>query len=202
MASENREVVFKSVNEAKRLVYGEVYAPDRPDADNEFMRADQIEKMAYDFMRSMKLDAVDRQHDNVSVPGCCVVESFIARKGDPDFIEGAWVVGMHIDNDEAWEQVVKGEINGFSIEAFVRKNPQEVTMEIPDVLSGLTMKSGDGEDAHEHEFFVTYSPEGKFIGGKTSIAKGHYHLIKRGTITEDAEGHNHRFAHVDGITIR
>jgi hypothetical protein len=192
------ETVFKSVSEAKRIVWAEVYAPDRPDADKEFMRADQIESMAYGFMRTMKLDSVDHQHDQVNVDDCYVVESFIARKGDPDFIEGAWVVGMYVGDDKLWGKVVKGEINGFSMEAFVSKKPIEVEVEIPPVLSGVTMKA----EGHTHEFLVAYNDDGDFLGGRTSVAPdGHHHLIKRGTITEEAGGHTHRFSHVDQMTI-
>ena len=190
--------VFKAVQPAKRIVYAEVYAPDRPDADKEYMRAEEIEKMAHDFMRSMKLDAVDSQHDNVQVEGCCVIESFIARKGDPDFIEGAWVVGMHVDNDEMWGKIEKGEINGFSIEALVLKTPQDITMDVPPVLAGKTQKA----EAHAHDFLVAYNDQGQFLGGKTSVEDNHFHVIKRGTITEEANGHTHRFSHVDEMVIR
>lgn len=190
---------FKSVKEAKQIVYAEVYAPDRCDADNEFMRAEHIEKMAHDFLRAMKLDAVDHQHDQENKDGCCVVESFIARKGDPDFIEGAWVVGVHIDNADLWGKVLKGEINGFSMEAMVHKHTGDVEMEVPPVLSGKTLKSEDSD--HTHEFHVAYSPDGTFLGGKTTTVDGHFHVIKRGTATESSEGHNHRFAHMEQILI-
>jgi hypothetical protein len=198
MSNQARDVVFKSVAQEKRIVWAEVYSPDRPDADKEFMRAPEIEKMAYNFMRSMKLDSVDSQHDNVLVDGCCVVESFIARKGDPDFIEGAWVVGMHIDNDAMWEKIGKGEINGFSIEAMVIKDPQTIEMDIPSVLSGNTLKADD----HSHDFLVAYDNDGNFLGGKTSVTNDHFHAIKRGTVTEDASGHSHRFSHVEELTIQ
>ncbi len=189
--------VFKSIDKEKQIVWAEVYAPGRPDTDKEFMTAVEIEKMAYDFMRSMKLDAVDEQHDNIQVEGCCVIESFIARKGDPDFIEGAWVVGMHIDNAEAWDKIKKGEINGFSLEAMVRKTPTEITLEMPPVLSGLTMKS----DGHTHDFMVAYDADGNFMGGKTTEQDGHFHLIRRGTVTEETNGHSHRFSHVDQLHV-
>lgn len=193
----HREVAFKSVEGPKRIVWAEVYAPNVPDSDREYMRAPEIEKMAYNFMRSMKLDSVDSQHNNVLVPGCCVVESFIARKGDPDFIEGAWVVGMHIDNDEMWDKVVKGEINGFSIEAMVIKTPNTIMMDSPPVLSGTTQKSED----HSHEFLVAYNTEGVFLGGKTTESNGHFHVISKGTITNEAAGHTHRFSHVEALRI-
>ena len=190
--------VFKSVNEPKRLVWSELYSPMKPDSDNEFMRADEIEAMAYDFMKTMKLDAVDHQHDQLHRGGCCVVESFIARKGDPDFIEGAWVVGMYIGDDEMWAKVVKGEINGFSMEALVHKEPKDVTMEVAPVLSGLTQKSED----HAHTFLVAYDDKGNFLGGRTDSVNGHAHPIRHGTATGEANGHSHRFSHIEQLNIK
>lgn len=190
--------VFKSSNEKQRIVWAEVYAPMRPDSDGEYMDAETIRKMSYEFMKDMKLDQIDSQHNNELVDGASVVESFIARKNDPDFIEGAWVVGIHIDNDEMWEKVEKGEINGFSIEAFVSKTPKEVTVEVPPVISGKTLKS----EEHNHTFMVAYDDTGRFLGGRTDQVEGHFHVIKRGTVTEVANGHSHRFSHVDDIIIQ
>lgn len=204
-----RYVDIKKSDDKKRIVFAEVYAPDRPDSDNEFMRADEIEKMAYGFMKTMKLDAIDHQHsqNEADAVGCVVVESFIARKGDPDFIEGAWVVGMYIGNDELWAKVEKGEINGFSMEATVFKDKQDVEMDVPDSLTGKTLKE-DASD-HAHDFVVNYATTGEgalqFVGGRTSVhTDGHFHVIKSGTVTEVAGSnqHRHRFSHVESVKIR
>lgn len=189
--------VFKAVKEDERLVYSEVYAPNRPDSDGEFMDAEGIRQMAFEFMRTMKLDSVDSNHDNELVQGCCVVESFIARKGDPDYIEGAWVVGMHVNNDDMWAAIKKGEINGFSMEAMVKKDVVEVEMDIPPVVQGRTMKS----EGHEHVFYVAYNEDGKFLGGRTDVVDGHAHVIKRGSVTEQAADHSHRFSHLENLVM-
>ena len=191
--------VIKSEDAKKRIVWAEVYAPNRPDSDGEFMDAEGICKMAYEFMRKQSLDQIDHSHTNELVNGAHIVESFIARKGDPTFIEGAWVVGCHIPKDEDWAKVEKGEWNGFSIEASVRKDVVEVEIEIPPVLSGKTLKH---EDGHDHTFYVTYSEQGKFLGGKTDVVKGHSHTITQGTITDPASDHHHRFSHVEDLLIK
>lgn len=193
-----REVVFKTVQEDQRLVFAEVYAPLRVDSDREYMDSKGIKDMAYKFMKAMKLNNVDSAHTNELVEGACVVESFIARKGDPDFIEGAWVVGMHIDNDEMWEKVKKGQINGFSMEAMVNKDTVDVEMILPPIIDGKTLKA---EDGHEHTFHVAYDEEGKFLGGKTDSVNGHFHIIKRGSVTEEASDHAHRFSHLEDIVL-
>lgn len=186
-------------DEQLRIVWAEVYAPNRPDSDGEFMDARGIREMAYKFMREQRLGQVDHMHTNEIVEEAHVVESFIARKGDPHFIEGAWVVGVHIPKDEDWAKVEKGEWNGFSMEAEVHKETVEVELELPPIIAGKTMKSDDG---HTHVFYVAYDDDGKFLGGRTDSVDGHSHVIKRGTITEMAEGHNHRFSHVEDLMIK
>lgn len=181
--------------EEQQIAFAEVYAPGLPDSDGEFMDEDTIRKMAYDFMHDLGLKNIDVGHNNEK-QDACVVESFIARKGDPDFLAGSWVVGVHIADPELWGKVKKGEINGFSIEAMVVKEPHILEMDIPPVISGTTSKADDG---HEHQFFVTYDVNGNLVGGKTSSVNGHYHEIKRGTATELTSGHNHRFSFLDWL---
>jgi hypothetical protein len=181
----------------QQIVMGEVYAPDRPDAQGEFMRHEEIAKMAHSFLRSGKMGQIDVLHNNKVVKGCSVVESFIARDDDKEFIPGSWVVAVHIPDAELWNRVEKGEINGFSMEAFVQYDPQHVHLEIPPVLTGTTCKSED----HEHKFFVSYDANGNFKGGVTDTVNGHFHQIVAGTHTQPAAGHTHRFSAVDGIRI-
>jgi len=195
-----RDLVIAKSEEGQpeqQMVFAEVYAPDRPDSGGDYMTKEDIQKAAYKFMKHQRLDQVDSQHNNELVKGATIVESFIARKGDPIFIEGSWVVGMHIDNAAMWDRIKKGEINGFSLEAMATTSTGDVEIEIPPVVSGMTSKS----DQHTHQFFVTYSDEGKFLGGRTSIDEGHSHLIKGGTVTETERGHNHRFSAVDDLLI-
>jgi hypothetical protein len=191
------KLVVKSDTPDEHLVYGEVYAPNRLDADHEFMRADEIKKMAHAFMRSGGLAQIDVQHNNKVVVGCSVVESFIAQKGDLNFLPDAWVVGVHIPDEDLWQDIKKGDINGFSMEALVTRHPQTVEVEIPPVVSGMTSKSED----HDHQFFVGYDNEGFFRGGRTDVVNGHFHNILHGTHTETVNGHSHRFSSVDTVSI-
>lgn len=194
-------ITRKSDEPEQRMVFGEVYAPDRPDAQGEFMRADEIQAMAYKFIREGRMQSIDVMHDNKLV-NACILESFIARKGDPDFIEGAWVIGMHIPDDGLWAAVKKGEINGFSMEALVTRHEQEMEIEIPPVVTGITSKSETPVIAeHTHRFFISYDAEGVLKGGVTDDDLGHTHAILAGTHTETTLGHRHRFSSVDNIKI-
>lgn len=190
-------LVIKSDTPDQQLVYGEVYAPMKPDSDGEFMTAEEIQKMAHDFVRSQKMNMIDTNHDNQLVEGVSVVESFIARKGDPDFIPGSWVVGVHVNDAATWDAIKKGEINGFSMEAMVQREEHYMTMELPPVVTGLTSKS----EEHTHTYYVGYSPQGEFLGGTTDMVEGHRHAIKGGTTTETVDGHRHKFSSVDTVTL-
>lgn len=191
-------LTIKKTEDEQRLVFGEVYAPNRPDAHGDFMTEDEIRKAAYKFMKAMRLDQIDTQHNNQTTPGVQIVESFIARKDDPLFIPGSWVIGVHIPDDEIWQQVKKGELNGFSLEALALAEDQEVELDVPPVVSGMTSKAED----HEHRFYVAYDQQtGRFMGGQTDMVNGHSHTIRSGSVTDPHEGHTHRFSSVDNVTI-
>lgn len=96
---------------AKRIVYGEVLAPDVVDAQGDLVREHEIENAAHRFLAEGGL--VGGMHEDFSGVGR-VVESFIARPADPDFTPGAWVLGVQL-NEEAWQHVQEGAWTGFSV---------------------------------------------------------------------------------------
>ena len=188
---------FKKFDEEKQVVFAEVYAPGVIDSQGDFMNAAEIEKMAWRFMAHGRVTKVDTNHDLLD-NGSIVVESFTARAGDPDFIDGAWVVGVHIPDAEIWADVKKGDINGFSMYGgAVRKN-RVVEIEIPD--SGVI--KGDTADAehHSHGFTVRFSDKGEFLGGHTTEVNGHTHKITKGTATDEGQGHSHRFSYMEFLS--
>jgi len=107
---------FRKIDSEKRLVYAEVYLPEVEDAHGHSMTAEEIEKMAHGFLKSRRTTAIDINHDNNVDYGCVMVESFIAQKGDPTYMPGAWVGVVKVENDEIWRKVKEGELTGFSFE--------------------------------------------------------------------------------------
>lgn len=194
-------VNIKKTDALLQVVFGEVYAPNVPDSQGDFMLADDIRKMAHNFVRSLKARKVDVNHDNEPLEAA-IVESFIATEGDKTYLEGAWVVGIKIDDDEVFKKVVEGEINGFSMEARVVPIEQEVIIEIPSVIKGETLENLDqGDKNHTHKFEIRFDDSGNFIGGKTDIVNKHDHNILRGTATEETNKHSHRFSFLEEVTI-
>jgi hypothetical protein len=186
---------IKKTEEAEQLVYGEVYAPGFPDSQGDFMTAETIKKMAFDFMMNGFTDAIDSDHTRVK-NGVKIVESFIARDDDTLYIPNSWVIGVKCP-DDVWARVQKGELNGFSIDGSGFQVDTVLEIELPDTLEGETTAADDG---HSHKFMVKYDEEGNFLGGATTpAADGHVHTILRGTLTETTDGHAHRFSFVEGV---
>lgn len=177
------------MDEEKRIVYGEVYAPYRLDTYGEFMLPDDIEVMAHRFMQLPLAQTIDTQHDNVP-NGSYPVESFIVRDGDPDFTPGTWVLGVKVPDDRTWEAVKDGKLNGYSFEAMV----VPVEYEIEYVVMRDHVGSVEPAMDHSHAYYVEVDADGQVVGGWTSPGPdGHVHQIKRASLTEKADGHTHRF---------
>jgi len=193
------------LDEAKQIVFAEVYAPlQLPDTQGDFMNAEEIEKMAYRFMKEGRVANIDVSHDHED-SGALVVESFIVRPGDPDFTTGAWVLGVWLP-DHIWKEVQDGKLNGFSMFGRGEREHKVLELDIPDdgILKGETADAGIV--LHTHPYMVSFDDAGKFQGGKSGppmpAFDAHTHVIKSGTITEAGgeDGHVHRFSFLEVIS--
>jgi hypothetical protein len=123
-------------DEAKKMVYGIVYAPDQVDAHGDFADAETIEKASQEFMRSLKIHNIDKQH-NLEKQQAFVAENWIVRKGDELFPEetGAWAQGIKIEDEELWKACECGEITGLSL--YGEAEIEEVSKEDESVLEKI-----------------------------------------------------------------
>ncbi len=179
----------------ERVVFAEVLIPETPNVYGDYWTREAIKEAAYEFMRVGF--GIDVDHDNVDVTGSVyVVETFIVRPGDPDFIEGAWVVAMKIEDDDLWGKVLNNEINGYSYEALIAFLHGTLRMEDDGVRTGYT--EPDLEDGHVHAFMVVVDETNRPVSGGTDETNGHSHTITRHTVTDTAAGHTHRYNLVSG----
>ena len=179
-------------NEVEQIVYGEVYVPLLVDTDMEAMTADEVAKACWNFNSKNISENIDQQH-NLIKNGCVVVESFIARKGDPDFAVGAWVMGVKC-TDEAWQKVLKGEFNGFSFYGRSERTTRKVSIEVDTHKQGYTSNSLYPDiPTHNHKFEVFTDLSGNIIFGETSKSLEHTHKITAGTATNLELNHTHRY---------
>jgi hypothetical protein len=182
-------VSIKKTDAMKQIVYGEVYAPNEIDSHEDMMTADEIENMAHKFMRLDLSKAIDENHDNVPVAAYPVESWVVKNENDPDYSEGAWVLGVKVEDRDLWDRIEKGEINGFSLEAMVNKETVQVEVSVMKDYFGYTEDTND----HEHAFYVELNEFGKIVRGETDVVNGHSHLITRSSATESTDNHSHRF---------
>lgn len=188
------EVEIKKTDAELQIVFGEVLAPTLVDAQGDCMSAEEIRKTAYRFLQKGRQAAVDTDHDRAA-NGSHIVESFIARDGDPTFIPGSWVIGLRVPDPALWARIKKGELNGFSFEGVGLRAPATVQLDIPDSVSGLSQEAA----GHRHRFVVTFDEAGGFLGGEIDEVEGHRHDIRKGTVTEDTAGHFHRYSFAEHL---
>ena len=185
------EVIIKKKNQESQVVYGEVYVPNRVDTDHESMTTEDVEKAAWEFLATGKMEKIDIQHD-LQESGCTVVESFIAREGWEPWVEGAWVMGVKC-TDDIWKLVKSGELNGFSFYGTSKKVPAKVLVEVAKQITGTTEENTeDILPPHEHTFMVNLDNKSNIVSGKTDVVFEHSHIIKHGTATEEEVDHRHR----------
>lgn len=189
-----RTIIQRTDGGFEQYVMAELLIPDTPNVYGDITTRDAIREAAFEFARQGY--QLDVNHDQIDRKGLVVVESFIARAGDPDFIEGAWVIGMRILDNDLWQQVLDGELNGFSYEAEV--SMLEITIEnlTNRQVSGVT--EPDPLDGHTHDYLVILDPLNRPISGGTGVTNGHSHRIVSHTITERASSfggsdHLHRY---------
>lgn len=112
-----RIVPVAKVDAVGHIVMGEVLVPELTDAHGDIVRAEEVRRAAHRFLE--RGGAVGEMHRRFGGVGA-VVESFIARRGDPDFTPGAWVVAVRC-SEETWRKVASGELSGFSIGGYARR---------------------------------------------------------------------------------
>jgi hypothetical protein len=175
----------------ERLVTGQVYAPDSLDSHGHFMTAAELKKVAHNFLADGLLTSIDVQHDNIPVDAV-IVESFIARKGDPDFEEGAWVATTKINDPAVWSMVKNGQINGYSFEILTYREDLVVEIEYKSWYFGFT--DPDPHDRHTHPFIVRLDENGEIVPTMTGLGSdgSPAHPITKSNVTGAASGHTHR----------
>lgn len=197
MTIETRLLIRDDGAEWERIVMAEVLIPDVPNVYGDITTRENIRG----FMEAFALQGyfIDIEHDQQDVKNtkAFVVESFIARKGDPDFIEGSWVVGMKILDDALWQDVLEGRVNGYSYEALVEMFPVMFQHLRPRVVTGVT--SPDPVDGHTHTYTVVLNAINRPIAGGTGETNAHAHTISTHTVTDASNNglfgasHTHRF---------
>jgi hypothetical protein len=134
-----KTIEIRKTDDDERLVYGIVYAPDEVDAHGDTATAAEIKKACHAFSEAQRLDQVDKQHDEDPKNGV-IVETYLLKGEDemfPDDPVGAWAVVIKVLDDDAWDEVKKGEITGISMQAAcVAEELEETDVEKAETILG------------------------------------------------------------------
>ena len=176
----------------ERIVFGEVLIPDEPNVFGDFHTRQSVREFAYGFM--LNGFGINHEHDTPDISDeVSIIETFIAREGDPTFIVGSWVLGVFVGKDEVWQAILDGEVNGFSYEAMVKFFALDLIVPNETTRYGVTEPALS--DGHEHGFFVLLDRDGRVITGGTTWDEGHAHPISQHTFTDAGgfDSHTHIF---------
>lgn len=184
-------LVVREDKQWEKYVMAELLIPDVVNNWGDIYTRESIRRFAEAYAE--KGYGMDINHDNedVNKTKCYVVESFIARAGDPDFVEGSWVLGVKVIDDDLWNDILDGTINGFSYEAMVKATA--VTFEGLENVQVFGTTEPHPIDGHTHDYLILLDLFNNPLEGATSETDGHSHRITAHTVTEVDSGHNHRF---------
>lgn len=128
---EKKNIILSA--EDKHLVYGAVLIPDMPivrydDVDGEFyiqFPKETVEKLAFDYVQSGRMHSFTTQHKD-ETDKIAIIESWVKTSDNDksrdlglDCPVGTWFVGAKIEDEEIWQNIKEGKMNGFSIESFL-----------------------------------------------------------------------------------
>jgi len=127
---DNRSVSLlkNSMDNEKRLVYGVVIEPKLIDTDNDWTDEKEIENACHMFMKYFQESGID--HEFVVEKGLKIVENYIAQSNfninGVVIKKGSWIMVHYVENDEIWERIKNGDLNGYSFEGlgmYVNQKP-------------------------------------------------------------------------------
>lgn len=135
--SKQEELKF-SVNDEKRIVSGPALIPDFPiyrDMDGEkfYLKftEDTVKEYAIKFFRDKREGEGNIQHQ-FGVNGITFFESYLLNKERgivpkefENLPDGTWFLSAKIDNDEVWQLVKDGVLNGFSVDIQTSISPEK-----------------------------------------------------------------------------
>lgn len=118
--------------EDKHIIVGCALVPDKPiyrrDGDEEFyiqFSKETIEKLAHSYLANDRIYSFSTDHKDVA-DDVYIIETWLktsendkSKDYDLDVPIGSWMVMAKVENDEIWNRIKEGELQGFSIEAFV-----------------------------------------------------------------------------------
>lgn len=120
-------------NQEKKIICGAVLIPDFPiyrynEYDGEYyitFPAETIESLAYNYIANNQINTFTAQHEK-KVYGVNIIESWIKTSENDKSVDlgldlpvGSWIVMAKVNDDNIWNEIKEGRMNGFSVESFL-----------------------------------------------------------------------------------
>lgn len=143
----------------KHIVMGAVLIPDKPiyrnqDGEEFYIQfsADTIEKLAHQYLAKDRVYSFTQQHEDVA-DDIYVVETWLKTSENDkskdygiDVPVGSWLMAAKVENEEIWEKIKSGEMNGFSIEAFVNLDEIKLNKNKKDMAKNTKLEAVEIDD--------------------------------------------------------
>lgn len=143
------EKISLSIDDEKHIVTGLALQPEQkiyrrnPDGTEFYLTftKETIHKLVERFFREYQANAVNLEHCE-KTDACVIFESYfidknrgICPKEFEDLPDGSWMISMKCYDDNLWKDIKEGKYNGFSIEAFLKLEPNrpETKQEIENI---------------------------------------------------------------------
>lgn len=142
---------FKELDTEKRIVVGAAMIPNqkivRKDAKGNkyfvFFSEDTVRACMEKYFKMSNQTSGTVEH-NYKVEGVTVVESWIVEDpkmdksialGFSELPKGSWMCTYKVDNDEVWEDIKSGKMQGFSVEGFFAAKKEEFSEEVEVIVN-------------------------------------------------------------------
>lgn len=116
-------LVNKDDGQEERFVYGEVLIPETVDAHGDTISEALVRKTSHDYMADYQ--TVGLQHRRNVSNRVSILESYIAPTdfeiAGAKIRKGTWLMGVRVHDDGLWDNIKKGDITGFSIGGWGRR---------------------------------------------------------------------------------
>jgi len=146
--SEDVKEQFSIQDEEKHIISGLVLIPDLPifrkkDNRGYYVKFSKntIEQLVEKFFNEQKTLSINVDH-SIPVDNVVIIESYfinhergISPKEFANYPDGSWYISMKVNDDDLWQHIKNGQLNGFSVEGlFELVELSDVSdIEIPDV---------------------------------------------------------------------
>lgn len=160
LKSIRNEMSFSVFSLEERMVVGPAMVPDkmiirRNEVTGEiyyvYFTSETIKKLQQKFMLEKLLDKTNVEHSRKFLNGVSVVESWIIDNPEYDkqkvfgmnYPKGTWMISMKIEDDNIWNKVKNGKLNGFSVQGYFLEKAKfssensEILSQIKDILKNI-----------------------------------------------------------------